>query len=115
MSAMTDAIYERSYYRYYPSGVPALVVNWVVSIIEFLLAIRLLLVLFGASASSEFVAWFYGLTGRLVEPFFGAFPNLYLGSFVIELSTIFAMIGYAIIGWLVVQVFALISSALARP
>ncbi|MBI4079612.1 YggT family protein [Candidatus Kaiserbacteria bacterium] len=112
---MVDIVYEHSRYWYYPSGVPALIVNWVVSIIEFLLAIRLLLVLFGASASSEFVAWFYGLTGRLVGPFFGAFPNLSLGGFVIELSTIFAMIGYAIIGWLIVQVLALVSSALARP
>src|SRR3989338_5842849 len=104
---MADAIYERSYYRYYPSAAPATIVNWVVSIIEFLLAVRLLLVLFGASSASEFVAWFYDLTGRLVGPFFGAFPNLSLGGFVIELSTIFSMIGYAIIGWLIVQIFAL--------
>lgn len=114
---MAAIVYEdRPYYWwYYPSGVPALIVNWIVSIIEFLLAARLLLVLFGASAASDFVAWFYYVTGRLVGPFFGAFPNLSLGGFVIELSTIFAMIGYAIIGWLIVQVLALVSNALARP
>lgn len=92
-----------------------MIVNWVVSIIEFLLVLRLLLILFGASASSQFVAWIYDLTGRLVAPFSGAFPNLVLGGFVIELSTVFAMIGYAIIGWLIVQVLSLVSSALARP
>lgn len=114
---MAAIVYEdRQYYWwYYPSGVPALIVNWIVSIIEFLLAVRLLLVLFSASAASDFVAWFYHVTGRLVGPFFGAFPDILLGGFVIELSTIFAMIGYVIIGWLIVQVLALISNALARP
>lgn len=111
---MADLVYEHRYW-YYPSTMPASIVNWIVSIIEFFLAVRLVLVLFGASSSSAFVAWLYEFTGRLVSPFFGAFPNIVLGSFVIEIATIFAMVGYAIIGWLAIQLLALISRALERP
>lgn len=114
---MAEIVYTRDHTHawYYPSGVLAVVVNWVVSFVMLVLAARLLLVLFGASAGSPFVAWFYDFTGRIVGPFFGAFPNFYLAGFTIELSTIFAMIGYSIIGWLAVQILSIISNALSRP
>jgi hypothetical protein len=107
-------VYERSYYPYYPADLPVLIVRWMVNVIEFLLALRFLFVLFGADPASSFVAWLYQVTGHLISPFAGAFPDLVLGGFVVDVSTVLAMIGYAVVGWLILQVFAFISAALSR-
>ena len=85
------------------------IVNTVFGIIGFMLALRVILVLLGASASAPFVAWIYSVTGSLMGPFVGAFPNLSLGGLVLDISALFAMIGYAIIGWLVLWVLSLIT------
>ena len=77
-------------------------------LIEAMLALRLILQLLGANPASAFIAWVYGVTDAFVWPFAGAFPTLTVGAFAIEFSTIFAMIGYAVIGWLIGRVFAFI-------
>lgn len=77
-------------------------VNAVIGIIETAFAIRVALQLFGANPSSPFVSWIYGITDSLAGPFAGAFPLWSLGgNSVIDLSIILAMIGYAILGWLI--------------
>lgn len=111
---MAYLVSERVYYWFYPSEFAARVIHWGVSLIEFMLTLRLILGFLGASPSSQFVAWIYSVTGRFVAPFSGAFPNLYFGGFTIELSTIFAMIGYAIIGWLLVQILSFVFLATNR-
>ena len=89
---------------YYPALFVARVVNTIVGVIEVALAVRILLELFGASASSPFVAWVYGISAALMGPFAGAFPALSLGStYVLDIVAILAMIGYAALGWLIVQ------------
>lgn len=99
---MAELVYQRPYSsRSYPSLMVLRVINVVLSIIEFLLALRIVLELLGASASSQFVAWVYAVTDALIGPFASAFPNWSVGGFVIDVSAIFAMIGYAIIAWLV--------------
>src|SRR3989344_4141931 len=106
---MAEIVYRRvAYLERYPHDVPMTVIRWIFSIIEFALLFRFILVFLGASASSPFVAWVYGVTGRLIGPFSGAFPNLSLGGFVLETTTIFAMIGYAIIGWLILELLSLV-------
>jgi YggT family protein len=113
---MVEGIYsdERRRYRYYPSSYAAWVINWVIGIIEAMLTLRLVLELLGASGSSQFVGWVYGITAGFVAPFSGAFPSMSFGSFSLDISTIFAMIGYAIIGWLLVRVFSFVFTALER-
>ena len=59
---------------------------------------------------SQFVAWTYSITDTLIGPFAGAFPALTIGGFVVDVSTIFAMIGYVVIGWLIMQVLAFVFS-----
>ncbi len=79
----------------------ARIVNTIIGIIEVLFLVRIGLQLFAANASSPFVAWLYGVTNALAGPFLGAFPVISFGNgFVINLSIVLAMIGYAILGWL---------------
>lgn len=84
----------------------------VVSIVEFLLGLRLVLHFLGAGGSNAFMSWLNRVTDQLVSPFAGIFPTWVLaGGYAIELSTIFAMFAYAIIGWLIIRALALFMSA----
>ena len=69
--------------------------------------------LLGANPATPFVAWLYRVSGGMVAPFAGAFPSLNFGGFILELSTIFAMIGYAIIAWLVLRLVSFVSDAMS--
>lgn len=73
----------------------------ILGIIEFLLSVRILLRLLGASTKAPFVQWVYETTKPLLSPFEGMFPtsNLPLGV-TLEISTLFALITYAFIGLL---------------
>ncbi|MCE9541185.1 YggT family protein [Candidatus Kaiserbacteria bacterium] len=109
---MNDVVYyEKPTYWYYPAGMVGRIVNTVFGIISFLLVVRLALIFVGADAQAPFVAWMYSLTGSLVAPFAGSFPTLFIGSFALELSTLFALIGYAIIGWLVMRLISMLFTA----
>ncbi len=100
---MAEIAYERTSYWYYPETFIGRVINAVIGMIEFMLALRLILTLLGASATAPFVSWVYGVTDGMVAPFAGAFATWQLGGFFIDFSTLFAMIGYAIIGWLLLR------------
>ena len=108
---MAEYVIQNSY-SYYPGRFVVRVINIVFGIIEALLALRLILEFLGANAGSPIVAWVYGVTGSLIGPFANAFPQLVFSGFVLDLTTIFAMIGYAFIGWLVMM---LLSFVFARP
>jgi hypothetical protein len=65
--------------------------------------------LFGASSASAFVAAVYGITDKFIAPFAGAFSNLSIGGgFVFDIATILAMIGYAILGWLIIRLLSFV-------
>ncbi len=106
---MDDVLVER---HFYPSSLVARLVSTIISIIEFLLALRIVLELLGANSASPFVAWVYDTTGSLVGPFSNAFPSIALGNgALIDLSALFAMVGYAILGWLIMKLFWFVASA----
>lgn len=72
------------------------------SLVEAFLALRFILRLFGANAANGFVEWVYEMSSVLLEPFRGIFPTpVFKSSFVIEFSTLFAMVIYAVIALLV--------------
>ncbi len=99
---MNEISAERNYF--YPGIFVIRIINAVLGIVEFILALRIALELLGASSASSFVAWLYGVTSSLVSPFAGAFPGLTVGpGMSIDVVAILAMIGYAIIGWLVIR------------
>ena len=105
---MAEYALRRPYHYWYYPSFPGNILSVFFNILQFLLALRLVLVFLGANASAPLLAWFYDFTGRLVGPFSGAFPDIAIGFFVLELSTIFAMIGYAIIAWIIFRILSLI-------
>jgi uncharacterized protein YggT (Ycf19 family) len=75
--------------------------DMIISLIEFLLSLRILLKLLGASAHAPFVQWVYETTRPLLAPFEGMFPTSTLPiGLVLEISTLFALITYAFLGFL---------------
>jgi hypothetical protein len=84
-------------------------VNAIIGVIETAFAVRVVLQLFGASPTSPFVLWLYGITDRLAAPFAGAFPVWPLGGdSVIDLTIILAMVCYALLGWLIVLLISFV-------
>lgn len=76
--------------------------------VEIILAFGFFLLLFGANASSGFVAWVYRSLDRAMSPFRGMFTPIDLGNTpgnevtsVFDTSVLFAMIVYALLALLV--------------
>ncbi|MDO8481693.1 MAG: YggT family protein [bacterium] len=104
---MAELVIEHSHY--YPGTFVPRLINGIIGIIEAVLSLRLVLELLGASPSARFIAFVYQITDGLLGPFAGAFPSFSLGgNFVIDLSIIVAMIGYAILGWLIIRLLSFI-------
>ncbi len=84
--------------------------NLVFGLIELIIALRLILKLFGANPSTPFVAWVNGVSDSLIYPFQGIFPSPVLsGGFVLEVSAIIALLVYAIVGYIIGEIIAFIS------
>ena len=73
------------------------VIYYIGGVIIALIAVRLLLQLFGASQASGFVDFIYGLSGVFVAPFFGIFGEPTFGSSHFETSALVAIIVYALV------------------
>ena len=87
----------------------------VFALVEIILSLRLILKLFGANASNSFVSQVYETSSSILDPFRGIFPTKVLdGVFVIDFSTIFAMIIYALIALLLTWIITLITSPVER-
>jgi hypothetical protein len=108
---MTEYVVERR--SYYPGIIVTRIIDGMVVAIELLLAVRLVFEFLGASQSSSFVQWLYGITYSLVSPFSGAFPQLYVSGSPIDLAVVLAMIGYAIIGWIAIRLLQFMFAAMA--
>lgn len=79
--------------------------NVFVAAVEIILGLRFVLKLFGANGESGFVNWVYEMSGALLEPFRGVFPTkVFENQYVLEFSTLFAMLVYALGGLLVMWV-----------
>jgi len=76
----------------------------VFGVIEGLLLIRFFLRALAANADAGFAQAIYAVTGVLVGPFVGLFgtPQIASGA-ALELSTLVALIVYAVIGWLLAR------------
>ena len=73
-------------------------------ILEALIALRIGLKLIGANPESPVVALIYGLTYLFLFPFEGMVATPAAGSMVLELSSLFAMVIYALIAWAVERI-----------
>ncbi|HWP61165.1 MAG TPA: YggT family protein [Candidatus Paceibacterota bacterium] len=91
------------------------VLDILIGLIEFMLALRIILHLLAANPGSTFVAWLYGVTDQLLAPFAGIFPSVAIaGNSVLEFSTIFAMFAYAFLGWLLIRIIVFVADTLLR-
>ena len=64
-----------------------------------LIALRIGLMLIGANPDSPIVALIYGVTGLFLFPFTGLVESPRVGNMVLELSSLFAMLVYALLAW----------------
>jgi len=84
------------------------VIYLVFGIIDGLLLIRLVLKLLAANPLAGFSKFIYGLTDVFMAPFRNLLPNVGGGSgSVLEMSTVVALIVYALIGWGLVRLVAI--------
>jgi len=70
-------------------------------LLEALLALRVFLKLIGANAASPFAHLLYGVTGVFLVPFAGLTGTPASNGLVLEISTVIAMIVYALLAWVV--------------
>lgn len=93
----------------------AQIINIFLVIIESALSLRFLLKFFGANTAAPFTRWVYDNTQPLLSPFVNIFPAPKLeGTFTIEFTTLFAMVIYIVLGYLIIEVLDLITAA-TRP
>lgn len=81
------------------------VIWYILTIIEFLLVFRFFLKAFGASPFSGFTSLIYALTDPLSIPFQGIFRASISGTYVLEWSTLIAMLVYALLAYGLVELF----------
>ena len=75
---------------------------WLVfGVLEVLIALRIGLLLVGANPDSPVVAMIYGLTALFLSPFVGLIGSPTFGGLVLEVSSMFAMLIYALIAWVI--------------
>lgn len=82
-------------------------------LLEILLAFRLVFKLAGASASSAFVNFIYGITGIFILPFEGIFSRGTTqgleATSVLEPATLVALVVYALVPWGIVKFIHIVS------
>lgn len=81
-------------------------------ILETLIVLRIILKLIGANPSSPIAALIYAFTDLFLFPFAGLTATPAAGGMVLELSSLFALVIYALIAWAVERTIWLI---LYRP
>ncbi len=87
----------------------ARIVYFVLGVVEVILLLRFILRFLGANQSSDFVRFLYNLSHVLVGPFNGIFNDQTISSNgVFEISTLVAMLVYALIAWGIVSLCNLI-------
>ena len=92
-----------------PGNVIARRVVWYIAgFIISLLALRILLLLLGANEASPFVSFIYTVSSLFAAPFYGMFnytPTY--GQSVLEISSLVAMLVYALIAWGIAKLLTL--------
>ncbi len=79
---------------------------YIVGIVDLLLVLRLVFHLFGAR-SVGFADLLYSVTGILVAPFTGIFPNPLIEGSYFDTASLVAIIVYALLGWIVARLIDL--------
>jgi uncharacterized protein YggT (Ycf19 family) len=91
---------------------PAFSIGWIIYVIlgiaVALIILRVILKALAANTGAAFTTFIYGITNPLVAPFQGIFTTPHTGNgSVFELSSVVAIIVYAILAWAIVRVASL--------
>lgn len=87
-----------------PSTLVARIVYFIFGVIIAFIVLRFILLLLAANQGNGFVDFVYGVSGVFVAPFYGIFGNTpAFGSSVLDVSSIVAIIVYALIAWAIVS------------
>lgn len=81
-------------------------IDMVLGIVELLLASRLLLKFFVVNPRTPFVAWIYGVTAPLVSPFAKIHKDWRYSGFVLDFSTVAALIVYVLAGCMILRILS---------
>ncbi|MGH2510666.1 MAG: hypothetical protein ACRDHZ_25105 [Ktedonobacteraceae bacterium] len=82
------------------SNLSTAVIYFILGALEVILGLRFIFRLLGASVASDFTTFLYNLSHGFIIPFNGIFNDQTLGTrSVFELSTLVAMLIYALIAW----------------
>jgi hypothetical protein len=73
-------------------------------LLEALLALRIVLKLIGANAENGFAALLYSFTDLFLRPFVGLTGTPAAGGMVLEISSVIAMIVYALLAWVLERI-----------
>jgi uncharacterized protein YggT (Ycf19 family) len=92
-----------------PAYRAAQIVYFVFGVLEALIIIRLIMKLLGANPDAGFTQLIYGLTFPFVALFQGVFPNPGGSGGVLELSSLLALIVYALLAWGIVRLIYLLA------
>jgi uncharacterized protein YggT (Ycf19 family) len=92
------------------------IVNFFIGLAEAILGLRVIFRLFNANGTSSFVHWIYQTSGTLMDPFrniFRATATISPG-YVLDINALFAMLMYAIIGYLIAALLGWVPLPAAR-
>lgn len=93
-------------------------IYFIFGFLEILLAFRLIFKLAGASTSSAFISFIYGITGLFIMPFEGIFRRGVSqgmeATSVLEPATLVALVIYAFASWGIVQLVHILSGEQQR-
>lgn len=87
-------------------GIIRTIINIIIGLIEALLVLRLVFKFFLANPAAPFVTWLYGATAQLISPFMRIFPDFNIGKFLVETTTLVALIVYVVVGYLILELFS---------
>lgn len=90
------------------------IVWYVLSLLEVLLAFRVVLKLTGANAEAGFTSFIYGLTWPFIAPFLAVFPKTTVQGSIFEWTTLLAMLVYWMVALAIVHLF-LMSKTVSTP
>jgi uncharacterized protein YggT (Ycf19 family) len=78
------------------------------AVVDGLLLIRLVLKLLGTNTTAGFTQWIYGVTNVLLAPFQNLLPTIGNEHSQLEMSVVVAILIYALIGWVLARLMAII-------
>ena len=76
---------------------------------ESLLVFRLIFTFFGAAATTSVVEWLYKVTDPAVQPFQSIFHVTHVGNYLIDWSTVIALIAIGIISFLLTELINMLT------